>query len=125
VLSIDKTDKAISAFHLLYEKSVSGVAVLDGKDLFGNISATDIKHIGSGAQLMSRLFLPAEEFLKLVPKKVKQLTPQCIIPSNTLEEVFTNIFVTRFHRMYVVNDSKRPIGVVSLGDILEVIIQHI
>jgi len=126
VLSIDTRQKALDAFNLIYDKSVSGVAVVDEGQLVGNISASDIKNIGAGAELLSRVFLPADEFLKLAPKVTQAVSgPYCVRPDAKFEAVVTQIVLTKSHRIYVINEFEKLIGVISLGDVLQMVVQHL
>jgi len=96
--------------------------------LIGNISASDIKLIGSEASLMSRLFVSTEEFLKYIPEPKDAVVPgpYCVTPTTTFEELLTKMVMLRIHRLYVINhSSKVPIGVISFSDVLGVIVHNI
>jgi CBS domain-containing protein len=49
------------------------------------------------------------------------LSPVFVRPSDAFGTVITLIASTGLHRVTVVDDDERPIGVVSLSDILEVV----
>jgi len=126
VLKVDKRQKAIEAFKLIYQNRVAGVAVVDGNELVGNISASDIKLIGNGGQYLPRLFLPLEEFLKLIPKHNNSMTyPYRIDPEATVEQVLARISLTKCHRIYVCTDDNNLIGVISLQDIIEAVLNSL
>lgn len=127
VCTIDKSEKAIEAFKLIHHKRISGVGIVDNGVLIGNISASDIRHIGPTASLISRLFLPVEEYLKFIPENKEALVPgpYCVLPAATFEEVLTKMVMLRIHRMYVINQERVPIGVISLSDVLAAIIENI
>jgi CBS domain-containing protein len=68
------------------------------------------------------VFKNVEEFLKLGPKKEKAFgKPVCCKPSALFGDIVGEIVSTATHRIYVVDDMGNPIGVISLGDILEAI----
>lgn len=127
VITVQKNELAIHAFKLIYDRKVSGVAVVDENgELFGNISASDIRFIESDASGIRRLFATNEEFINNVPKRPDQVPgPYFVRPSSTVEEVIMKLTVTKAHRVYVVDDlggKRNPIGVVSLADVLETIV---
>jgi len=118
-----RNKKAIDAFNIIHDKRVTGLAVVDQTGrLIGNVSATDLRNIGADINLISRVFKSVEEFLKLGPLGEKALDkPVCCKPSTTFGEVVAEVVATRTHRIYVVDENQLPIGVISLGDILEAI----
>jgi len=127
VLTVDKKDKAINAFKLIHDKKVSGVAVIDSSNndaIYANISASDIKHIGESAEHISRLFLPLEEYLKFVCGGGAP-TPLSVPASATYEDVVKQMVAKKVHRIYVVNESKQAIGVVSLTDLLIALVKNL
>jgi len=111
VLSVLEDDWALDAFHLLKVGGVSAVAVIneDGQ-LIGNVSAKDIKRISSSGRLYERLFGPVREFV--------ENDPIFVTLDDTLEKVITDIHKNGIHRIYVVDESLAPLGVISLSDIL-------
>jgi CBS-domain-containing membrane protein len=57
VLSVKETDTAMTAFNLMAEHHVSGVAVLDDKgELVNNLSLRDLKQVSADASMFWRLF---------------------------------------------------------------------
>jgi len=123
VISIRSDAKAIEGFKVIYSKKVSGVAVVDGSGkLVGNLSATDLRNVGGDINLISRVFWSVEEFLKWGPNG-EQAMPKPIYctPNATVGEAVEVLVRTRTHRIYVIDDSGLPIGVISLGDVLEAI----
>jgi len=128
VRSIDKKQRAIDAFKIIYENKVTGVAVVDGKDLVGNISTTDVRLMGSNIENLSRLFWPAEEYIRLNQKPAEDQvipTPYCVVKNSTFEEVVMKLHLTRTHRVYVIDEiSKAPIGVISLTDLLDALVKN-
>jgi len=118
VITINESKQAIEAFKLMHEKNVSAIAVVNDEDaLVGNISSSDLKTIGSDAKLLSNLFLPIPEFVKLLPGHDHTIA---VTPSATFAEVVTKLDSARVHRVYVV-DALRPIGVIATIEILSTI----
>mmetsp|Transcript_24448 Transcript_24448/g.34270 ORF Transcript_24448/g.34270 Transcript_24448/m.34270 type:complete len:334 (+) Transcript_24448:57-1058(+) len=126
VYTIGKSKKVIEAFQVIRSKGVSGIAVVNkhGK-LIGNISASDLKQIGSNSDLLHHLFVSTKDYLKYFLGVDRIPKPYCVQPSATLEEALGLIIKTRAHRIYVVDEERHPIGVISLTDILKVVLQSL
>ncbi|EFA78474.1 cystathionine-beta-synthase domain-containing protein [Heterostelium album PN500] len=127
VISITDDNMAIEAFQLIYDKKVSAVAILNDKgELTGNISVSDLKMIGYDGGLMSRLFLPIRTFTQMVPKDKASpfFTVICVRDTTSLEELLVKFQLSKVHRIYHVNDSMKPIQVISQGDVLKSIIKQ-
>jgi len=127
VISVSHDQKAIEAFKLIYSKKVSAVAVVDENGvLIGNISASDLKLIGYNAKLVSRLFYPIPEFLKVITanKEACRHTFQGILAvqkDSTMGDVVQKLVSTHTHRVYVVDNDQKPIGVISNLEVLKAI----
>lgn len=121
VISIVDTASATEAFTLLDNKRLSGIAVVDedGK-LVGNTSARDIKlaAINDGKIAMDTDILSyLAKVRQAVPQK-KERYPSCHVHENvTVANVIEILSKTGYHRVFVVDDDIRPIGVVSVTDI--------
>jgi CBS domain-containing protein len=127
VITLEKNVKVIEAFKLIYNQKISGVGVVDNGKLIGNISASDIKHMGANASHISRLFLPTEEYLALMSQHAKDSSlraPLCVSPLQTFREVLSLMVENKVHRIYITNEKMEPVGVISLGDLLSTIIHH-
>jgi len=128
VLSIKTSDRVIDAFNIINDYKIHGLAVVDatGK-LIDNISASDLKYIGAEGKNASRLFATASEYLQKYrgtddTKFISE--PYCVLPSDTVQDVIEKLAETHAHRVYVVDGEKKPIGVISLSDILQHILEH-
>jgi len=127
VYSVSHHQKAIDAFNLIYSKKVSAVAVVDENGaLVGNISVSDLKLIGYNAKLLSRLFYPIEEFLKVITanKEACRHTFKGILAvqkDSTMGEVVQKLVSTRTHRVYMIDADQKPIGVISNLEVLKAI----
>jgi CBS domain-containing protein len=131
VISINADDDAVQAFKLMVEKGITGVAIVDNgtnRRLLGNISTKDLKGVDADGKWLSRLFLPAEAYLQEMKNTFPDLprpdSPIYALPSDTLETVFRKVVDNKIHRVFVVdNDTdRRPIGVITMKDILREVI---
>jgi len=140
VISVGLRDRAIDAFITMHEKRISGVAVIDDDGIIvGNVSASDLKAIGHDGILLTRLFYPVSEFLKLIcphgntepsselsrdEKQTQALryTPPAIVPTTaTFGAVLGTLVLARIHRVYVVDEQRHPVGVIGYAEILRAV----
>eukprot|EP00956_Cyclotella_meneghiniana_P017942 scaffold29594_cov57-Cyclotella_meneghiniana.AAC.1 len=121
VAQINEEATAADAFELLDSKRLSGIAVVDEDGvLIGNTSARDIKHavIDGGNISMD---LDVISYLAKVRQKQagKATFPTChVYEDATVGHVIGVLAKTGYHRVFVVDAEKKPIGVVSFADIL-------
>jgi len=128
VISVKSTDFALEAFKKMHQFGLSGIAVVDEVGtLVGNISEKDLRGIDIDGKWVSRMFADCGSYTKEVyqalpdTKHPKQLV--VAKSSNTLEDVIRMVMVNgKIHRIYIVDDNMKPIGVVGLRDILQQII---
>lgn len=117
VLSISGNQRAFDAFKIIKITNVGGIAITDDEGkLIGNISAKDFKKIASTGRFLKRLFQPAKEYLC-------SPAPITVTLSDNLEKVIREMTSKRVHRVYVVNDQKEPIGVISMGDVMKILLK--
>jgi len=129
VISIPEDATAIEAFRTMVEKNISGLAVVDkeGK-LTANISLKDLKAMSTDARLFWRLFQTVHNFLLKVRKENNEHSgdrPRTVVtvkPTDTLETVIRKLSEFKIHKVYVVDEHKKPVSVISLKDILYEII---
>jgi 5'-AMP-activated protein kinase regulatory gamma subunit len=123
VFAINIRQRAIDAFQQLVEKAVTGVAVVDdtGK-LKGNLSLRDLKAMSTDGRFFWRLYQTVDNYLTKLKKEVKEgqrpKRVQSCKASDTLEHAINLLADHSIHRVYVVDDAKKPIGVVTLKDVL-------
>ncbi|ELR13874.1 CBS domain containing protein [Acanthamoeba castellanii str. Neff] len=110
---------AFDAFMTMHKEGLSSLAVVSGNgEIFENISATDLK----GALTdFKRLLLSVRDYLAVtravvIGKKRAEGLVYCE-REKSLVEVMNRINETRVHRLYVVDEQRKPVGVVSLTDI--------
>jgi CBS domain-containing protein len=110
---------AFDAFMKMHKENLSSVAVVSGNgEIFENLSATDLK----GALTdFKRLLLPVRDYLAatralVLAKKRTEGLVHCD-RDRSLVEVLRLINEALVHRVYVVDEQRKPVGVVSLTDI--------
>jgi len=128
VISISDTTPAIEAFRLMAENRISGLPVLDsdGK-LLANISARDLRVIASDPKMFQHLYLDAGDFvthIRMADVATKTVHPSISV---TLEESFQRVIAklaaAHIHRIYVTDQQRMPVSVISLHDIIAKILE--
>eukprot|EP00163_Fabomonas_tropica_P001051 TRINITY_DN107_c0_g1_i1.p1 TRINITY_DN107_c0_g1~~TRINITY_DN107_c0_g1_i1.p1 ORF type:complete len:308 (+),score=70.59 TRINITY_DN107_c0_g1_i1:110-1033(+) len=122
----------LQAFRTLGQNEIKAAAVVDGAGkLVGNLSASDLR--GMSKQFMDKLTLPVLEYLSLVNNDVLPAPITCQ-PDATLAEVIEcalggcddKIFQQNrpIHRVWQVDADGKPVGVVSMSDMLHQLLQE-
>lgn len=127
VFCVQATVKAIDAFRELVKHKVSALGVLDDDGiLVGNISVRDIRHIVKhtpGAELN----YPLDEFATQIRKSNPEI-PKDIIAcreTDTVRSIILKLDTNRIHRIYIVDAEQKPLGVISLGDIFQYLLNDL
>jgi len=142
VTHVTENDMTYEAFKLMREKNVSGVAVLDEHGhVAGNISVNDLKLLDFDMKFLNLLGLPVKEYLRVVndPHSIQQIQPvrmsnlrkflrdnvhrpvvTCCL-DDTLAGVVSTMTHYHIHRIFVENELGKPIGVLSMLDLLMVL----
>jgi len=121
VISITADKTAIDGYQLMVSKKVSGLAIVDmeGK-LIGSLSASDLK--GSmEINLFHDLYLPVALYLeKGLPDfdRRQSHVPVTCTTTSSIYELLHKLASKHVHRLFVVDSFNRPIGVLSLCDII-------
>lgn len=125
VISMSTTAQAIHAVFLMFFNKVSAVAITDeqGK-LVANLSASELR--GVGPDHLDWLLLPINDFLKKISETVeKKLSfPLTCHTDTKIEDAINMMGTYRVHRIWIVDFSGVPIGVVSLTDIMRLFLPN-
>jgi len=126
VIAVKGTDVVLDVVKLLSANSISAVPVVDDYGrLLANFSLSNLK--GLKRETFSELLLPISDYLQLQRIKEtetfisvdtnKALRPQTCKATDTFEATVYKIVSTRVHRLWVVDDQMKVIGVISVGDL--------
>lgn len=123
LVSVNTTTRTLDAFKLMVQNHITAVPILneDGT-LLSNLSAKDIKEIKL-PEMMMWMNKSVLEFVQMVRSKQINVTIpifSCHL-HNTLEEILMKLNVLRVHRLYINDENNKPIGVLSLGDLLKLV----
>jgi len=119
VVSIPSSTRTIDAFIELYEKKLSCLAILDqAGTLVGTISASDLK--GLEHHHFPRLMLPVEEFVTQIRSEMQKRAEYLVTvsPNTLLKNAIHRIHTQKVHRAFIVDEHQKPIGIMSLTDII-------
>jgi len=121
ISSVKTEDIAIEAFKLMTTKNLTGVAVLDdnGK-LYGSMELRDLKAIHADGAMFWRLHEPVSTFLEKMKREYRGVTGHVVTikPEDTLETAINMMAEHKLHRIYIVDPDMKPLGVVTLKNIL-------
>lgn len=118
VLSVTENQPLQDAFDLIRQHDVSAVPVLDGEGrIKGNVSARDARLIVSSTKIYKLLKMPVSTYLDVVTDG-SQFSAITCPPTEKMEDVVRLLTNNRIHRVYVVDEDRKPIRVVSLRNVL-------
>jgi len=126
VVSVKESDIVLDVVKLLSKNSISAVPVVDDYGrLLANFSLSNLK--GLRRETFSELLLPIADYLQLQRIKetenfvsidtYKALRPHTCKATDTFEATVYKIVSTRVHRLWVIDDQTKVIGVISVGDL--------
>jgi CBS domain-containing protein len=140
VATVTFDSKVIDAFRTMQQKGLSSVGVVDEQgNLCGTLSVSDLKVsfkipffflfcLNSLLLLVQcvrdyhfmRLLLPIHEFLHITREEQGKPSNWLITcsPHTTLKEAARLLTSNRIHRLFVVDNRKKPLAVISASDIL-------
>eukprot|EP01121_Diplochlamys_sp_Union-15-3_P015126 TRINITY_DN493_c0_g1_i1.p1 TRINITY_DN493_c0_g1~~TRINITY_DN493_c0_g1_i1.p1 ORF type:complete len:315 (-),score=43.15 TRINITY_DN493_c0_g1_i1:131-1075(-) len=111
------TDSVLHTLKVIADKDISAVPLVDPADgkIVANFSASDLKGL-----LLSEISDFTDKTIDyLTHRYPKSLNPVIVTGEDTLETVFTKIIESRVHRAWVVDPNKKPIGCISMTDLLK------
>jgi CBS domain-containing protein len=121
VVSAQCEETTLNCFLSMYRQNVSNLAILDNEGrICGSLSSSDLKGFQLYLDSFGDLNQPVSQFLSLIRKK--QGRTERFVVSVTPETVVKNIIETLneeiIHRVYIVDNDFKPIGVFSLTDLM-------
>jgi len=123
VITISENESVAAAIQKLREAHVSGIGIVDSSGkLVGNFSATALKFLG--LKVVNMVHMTLKEFLQSKPD-TKEESTLMVNKHATASQVITQFKTSGVHRIFVVNESHEPIGIISLADIIELFFRHI
>jgi len=128
VFSVPDTLEACKVFEFLDSKRLSGLAVVDEETgvLVGNTSARDMKYacIDEGRTDMNTDILSYLARVRRLKNK-KARYPTCHVhDDSSVGHVIHMLAKTGYHRLFVVDKDIKPVGVISVTDVVQFVIHE-
>jgi len=124
VASVSGATTVLDALSLLTRRRISSLAVISSNgDYIGAISFAEIKYLFR-SHLFSGLRSTCAQFIQQRQKTSEEYDPMhdAVTPDSTLADVIRRMVGHHLRRVWVLQaDSDRPVGVVSLTDVLNVL----
>jgi len=118
LVTVSQANLAFDSFLKIFNHGLSSVAVLNHLgQLIGNLSAADLR---LAAQDFTLLLRSTKDYLSLVRKvegKPSGFTVVCS-PETSLQKCVESMASQKVHRIYLVDNDQKPLGVISFTDIL-------
>eukprot|EP00002_Diphylleia_rotans_P025954 TRINITY_DN5150_c0_g1_i1.p1 TRINITY_DN5150_c0_g1~~TRINITY_DN5150_c0_g1_i1.p1 ORF type:complete len:327 (+),score=68.45 TRINITY_DN5150_c0_g1_i1:106-1086(+) len=122
VITINHKRQAIYALFVMMEYKVSAVAVVDDEGRFvANLSGSDLK--GLTEECFGWLICSVIDFLKQMNGTIR--LPITCTATTTIAAAIAQLATSNIHRLWMVDGSGRPIGVLSMTDIFHHIVGFI
>jgi len=116
VICIQDTSNLLAAFQLISSNRVSGIAVIDNNGaLVGNVSSSDFQNVT--AQNFMNLGVSLKQYLTSTPVYVR--------PGTSLLGAVRMMYENNVHRIYIVDDKIKPLGVFSLTDLMYIVTKEL
>lgn len=116
VASVDPSTPLPEVVRIFERLNISAVPVLDGRELIGVVSRTDLLHVGrlhaSSARRSPSLVVPDQPV-----RNVMKRSPVVVAPQSPLATAARAMQRARIHRVFVVENGAGLVGVVSTLDL--------
>jgi CBS-domain-containing membrane protein len=124
VITVPNKDSALTAFATLDEANISGLAVVDyNAKIVGATSAHDIQHFVKDSASLNPDVTILEYLAQSKKARPADKRPKAHCrDSSTVHELLQHFGLNRRHRVFMLDSLERPMGVVSITDILRFIV---
>ena len=131
VVTATDTTQAYEVFELMDSHRLSGIAIVDAEDgaIVGNTSASDIKMaVAVEEGSLADLNLTIMSYLAAVRQeehlKEAKYPSSHVKTTSTVGHVIRLLAKTGYHRVFVVDSELKPVGVISVTDIVKFVMKH-
>jgi CBS-domain-containing membrane protein len=122
VICCDANKSALEAFMLMYENKVSCIGITDENGcLCGVLSASDLKGFQLFLDDFADLLQPINQFLSIIRKKQgrNEKFVIAVSPDTPVKDVVKMFNDEIIHRVFIIDEGSKPIGVFSLSDLMK------
>jgi len=124
-ITVNRKLRALEALKVIMDNKIQGLGVVDDDGrLVGSFSASDLKFMT--AETFPYLIHSVEQFIGMMRARlqgsvdpVPMPPPIDCKPTHSLWHVVNKLVKNHVHRVFVVDDDKKPIGVVTLTNVIE------
>jgi CBS domain-containing protein len=117
IIHVSYRTPTIKAYNHLIRHKISALAVLDeNQKLVGNLSASDLR--GLTDETLNTLRQPVNQFIHNTGQK----NLVCCSPEEKLDMAMNKLVENKVHRLWVTDEQNKPVGVLSLTDVIRAII---
>jgi predicted transcriptional regulator len=119
LVTVGQHELAIDAFIKMHENSLSSVAIIDHLGhLSGNLSAADLN---GAMDNFTKLLRSTHDYIGAIRKEQGRQVDfvASIAPKTSLYDAVQMMNKQRIHRVYTVDEQKKPLAVISFTDILK------
>jgi CBS-domain-containing membrane protein len=114
IYHLRENDPTFLGFQRMAEKSINAIAIIDHQGrIIGNLSASDLRGIQESKLIY--LFRSSTDFLQVMGRKFKPVVGSSRI---SLGEAMTKALAARVHRIWIVDEKEKALGVVTFSDML-------
>eukprot|EP01128_Nolandella_sp_AFSM9_P003862 TRINITY_DN1699_c0_g1_i1.p1 TRINITY_DN1699_c0_g1~~TRINITY_DN1699_c0_g1_i1.p1 ORF type:complete len:373 (-),score=91.02 TRINITY_DN1699_c0_g1_i1:150-1127(-) len=129
VVSLPLSSSVKDALDAMVEHKISAVALVDDKGcLIGNFSATDLRLFGYDdgvSKLASEGHSLHDYFNGITPPADDLAYPVTVTKAATTEEALVKMNYAHVHRIYIVDQEDKPVGVIAPVDIVDLFLRNI
>jgi CBS domain-containing protein len=125
IVSVVDTASAKNVFELLDSKRLSGIAVVDSETgkLVGNTSARDIKlAISQNVDMDMDILSYLATVRQATPTKKERYPSAHVATTSTVGHAIRLLEKTGYHRVFVVDENVKPVGVISVSDVIRFVV---
>jgi len=111
-------ETALNVYRRMAEKNLNGIPVIDHntEKLIGTLSASDLRGLNYAS--INNLVLPVLDFLATLPNADAILNPSTAKKETPLKDILKMMSENHLHRLWIVDDEKKVIDVISLTDLM-------
>jgi len=114
LLTTDKRENVVDVLSMMKTNGLSAIPLVnESGEIAGCFSASDFRSFPLSA--WGNLYARVDRFLQA--RHAASLQPVYVAPASTLLDVVELMTKNKVHRVYVVDDAKKPVGVVSTTDV--------
>jgi CBS domain-containing protein len=120
-VTMTESDHVIVAFQLMQKNHITGVGVVDGAgELVADFSTSVLRQLCGSFQdrLPGVLFLPVHACLLEASKSARLSAPVSVRSNGSLADVVKKMALFHNHRIWVVDDTNRPVRVITPFEVL-------